>query len=710
MATNEVEIRVTADTKAAERGLTDMRKSIDKFARRARVAGAALTGIGVVGAVGLKKLIDSYKEQEIGINRLNQALVNVGTTYGDQEAAIESVIASIQDKTNFADEESREVLVRLVGVLGDEKKALEALPVVLDAAAFSGKSAGTVAETLSKFLAGLANTSDATGVSVDATATFAERLAEVMAVTAGQAEAAVDPMTQLGNRTDDLGQSFGQHLSPFIDKAAMFLGRLMDKFSKIDPKWQRAIALIAGMTVVFALIAGPLLLFIGLLPLLAGGFGAIGAAALPVTLAIAGIAAAVLIGIAVWRNWDKVLAFVRKTSIGKFIEALLSLKNNWREIWNRMQEIFQTVVKNIVGGVEAVLNGIVDMVNGALRIAKKMGLMSDVAEIDKFAFDFAEMSQIVTNKMRDMVEVVGGKARGLGTSMKEGIGGAVTDLGGMFTRMMDKFGLGIDKVDTQMRDHLIPTLGVELPDAAEEGEKGLKGLGDAADKTGEKVGQLQTKIKTFNELVQAGQFQTRVRGGMPEVVAYGAGEVERRGIPSMDIFAQKDLLLSVSRISNQTERNLRLQSTLGAFGGPVIEELKFMVEHIQSAANFTQEGIADFAKTVRTNAAIQAREQSIKEAWAMNPRNPNNVNILRTIIDEPGLAHGGIVTRPTRALLGEAGPEAIIPLRGGGAGMAPTYNITISGNTVFGEMDFKRLVVKAVTDSHRRGGLPFLGK
>ena len=28
----------------------------------------------------------------------------------------------------------------------------------------------------------------------------------------------------------------------------------------------------------------------------------------------------------------------------------------------------------------------------------------------------------------------------------------------------------------------------------------------------------------------------------------------------------------------------------------------------------------------------------------------------------PGLAHGGIVTRPTLAMIGEAGPEAVIPL------------------------------------------------
>ena len=73
----------------------------------------------------------------------------------------------------------------------------------------------------------------------------------------------------------------------------------------------------------------------------------------------------------------------------------------------------------------------------------------------------------------------------------------------------------------------------------------------------------------------------------------------------------------------------------------------------------------------------------------------------------PTLAKGGIVTRPTMALLGEAGPEAVVPL-GGGRGMAPVYNITITDNTVFGEMDFRRLVVDAVTDSHIRGGMPFL--
>lgn len=44
----------------------------------------------------------------------------------------------------------------------------------------------------------------------------------------------------------------------------------------------------------------------------------------------------------------------------------------------------------------------------------------------------------------------------------------------------------------------------------------------------------------------------------------------------------------------------------------------------------------------------------------------------------PRLASGGIVTQPTIAMIGEAGPEAVVPLSGSGAG---TGSITITGNT-----------------------------
>ena len=68
------------------------------------------------------------------------------------------------------------------------------------------------------------------------------------------------------------------------------------------------------------------------------------------------------------------------------------------------------------------------------------------------------------------------------------------------------------------------------------------------------------------------------------------------------------------------------------------------------------------------------------------------------------LQHGGLVTRPTLAMLGEAGPEMVTPLGGGGGAMSisPTYNINAS---ISGDMDIRDLATKlndALVSDYRR--------
>jgi hypothetical protein len=46
----------------------------------------------------------------------------------------------------------------------------------------------------------------------------------------------------------------------------------------------------------------------------------------------------------------------------------------------------------------------------------------------------------------------------------------------------------------------------------------------------------------------------------------------------------------------------------------------------------------------------------------------------------PKLASGGIVTRPTLALIGEAGPEAVVPLGPAGLGYAPSFTVNVYTN------------------------------
>jgi len=67
----------------------------------------------------------------------------------------------------------------------------------------------------------------------------------------------------------------------------------------------------------------------------------------------------------------------------------------------------------------------------------------------------------------------------------------------------------------------------------------------------------------------------------------------------------------------------------------------------------------------------------------------------------PKLAAGGIVRSPTLAMIGERGPEAVVPL-GAGSG-AGGITINILGPT-YGLDDFERRVAEAVRDGARRGG------
>jgi TP901 family phage tail tape measure protein len=84
------------------------------------------------------------------------------------------------------------------------------------------------------------------------------------------------------------------------------------------------------------------------------------------------------------------------------------------------------------------------------------------------------------------------------------------------------------------------------------------------------------------------------------------------------------------------------------------------------------------------------------------------INIDDILPDIPRLAMGGIVTSPTLALIGEAGPEAVVPLGRGGIGSTV---ININPVVMAGTEDvMARAIVKSLNDYQRRGGrLQFLG-
>lgn len=74
-----------------------------------------------------------------------------------------------------------------------------------------------------------------------------------------------------------------------------------------------------------------------------------------------------------------------------------------------------------------------------------------------------------------------------------------------------------------------------------------------------------------------------------------------------------------------------------------------------------------------------------------------NIPLMNEI---PMLAKGGIVTRPTLAMIGEAGPEAVVPL-GKGRGFGNQITVNITGNYINDSLDIRHLadeVSRAITE------------
>ena len=73
----------------------------------------------------------------------------------------------------------------------------------------------------------------------------------------------------------------------------------------------------------------------------------------------------------------------------------------------------------------------------------------------------------------------------------------------------------------------------------------------------------------------------------------------------------------------------------------------------------------------------------------------------------PMLANGGIVTSPTLALIGESGPEAVIPLTGPNAGMGGGMNITVQAGLISTPDQIGQQIIEAIQRAQRRSGTVF---
>jgi len=387
MADRRLEVILSLKDKFSK-GLANSQSKLEKFSGTAKKAGIAITAVGVAGAAVLGKFIASSKEQEIGINRLNQSLINVGTSYAANEAQIEKNIDAIQRKTNFGDEVQRDALQKLVTIGGKWEGSLDALAVTTDVAAGANIDLNAAALLVGKAIAGETSSLSRYGIVIEKGATQTELMAALTKQFGGAAEAASDPITQMKNRLGDTAQVIGDQLLPFIDAVAIQIEKMADFVNNLNPSLVKWTAIAAGVAVALALIIGPMLLMIGFLPLLITQFVALGFAMSAALLGIPILIAAIVAGaILMMKNWDSVKR-VTETVINFILGLLSDYINAYIKVANAILSVGDAVAKLFGGSIEPI-----EEVNFAIDITgEKIRGVAATAEDRMAAIDRAVLS------------------------------------------------------------------------------------------------------------------------------------------------------------------------------------------------------------------------------------------------------------------------------------------------------------------------------
>ena len=216
------------------------------------------------------------------------------------------------------------------------------------------------------------------------------------------ADALVTPMEQLKSTFDVFKYTVGDTLSevvvPLIDKAT----ELVDKFRQMDPALQKNIVKFAGI----AAAAGPFLMVFGKIVAFvpkvmafgaavgkAGGIAKFALAAItsPAGLVVAGLAAVVAAGVAIYKNWDTIkekaqpLIQVFKDAGEQIAPHFDALKEAGSSLLETMQPLFDKI-SDIAEAVSGVLADAFKTVSGLmgdyfqLQISTIAELISDVLD------------------------------------------------------------------------------------------------------------------------------------------------------------------------------------------------------------------------------------------------------------------------------------------------------------------------------------------
>lgn len=240
-------------------------------------------------------------------------------------------------------------------------------------------------------------------------------------------------LEQLSGAVESVEIAVGSRFTPALQVAATVLGNLVSAFTQLPGPVQTFIAYATAAVGALALLAGPMLLFIGFLPQIAAGaavassaLAGLGAAIAPLLPAIAGIAAVAALLYAAWQTnfggirditiqlWDQIKAKFQEAynSIAPVITSLVNyLRQQWAQIqpivqpvmqW--LQTIFHYVFEFAASTVMFYINSIIMVIKGAVNVIA--GIIKFFAAL--FTGDWRGMWEAVKQIFNGAIQLIHG--------------------------------------------------------------------------------------------------------------------------------------------------------------------------------------------------------------------------------------------------------------------------------------------------------------
>jgi len=616
---------------------------------------AALPAAAAVAAVGVAA-IDAVKgamEDEAAQVKLAGALQRTTGASASAIAATEDFITKTSMAAAVSDDELRPALATLARGTGDLAQAQKGLGLALDIAASTGKPVEAVSVALAKAYAGqesaLAKLDPTMKAMVKNGASTEEIFAKLTdrfgGAAADAASTAEGRFRGLSIALDETKESVGAALLPVVEAILPVLQRF-GKWAQENPQVFLALA---GAVVGVAVAIGALNVALNIMALSPAG--------LAILAIVAGIAALSIALVTAYQKSETFRNIMDK--LGSVIRAVFSWINEHSgAILEALKVAFTAAFAPLVVGIR--------LLEKAISLFKSWQKSADTPNpMAKFADD--------TGKADNALLKFIGRVKLISNAVQIAVRGARQNLVGLTGSFGTLLGQRAGAASSKQADQLQKDLDAQV---AARQKADLEAAVNSADTEEERV-KAVTALNDFNTQQQIKNLRE---------------QAEAESTAASDRVASLTAAFNAGTLSAEQFR-IELDGLIGASAG---EEM---------GAGFASAFSSALADVVAQIAELTGRAG---QGLLSNAPKLGNINAAKPKKKKKAkkMASGGIVTQPTFALIGEAGPEAVIPLnRSGGMGMGITINV--QAGLVSSPDQIGQQIIEAIQSAQRRSGPVF---